>query len=401
MNYSTWTRRSFCLAMAATCTFAFAQKKYDDGASDTEIRIGNVVPYSGPASAYGTVGKALIAYFDMINEQGGINGRKIRVLSLDDGYNPAKTLEQTRKLVEQDKVLFMVGTVGTSPNNSIHRYLNQRKVPHLLVGSGAAKWNDPKNFPWTSAWIPSYELEAQIYGKHILETKPNAKIAVLFQNDDFGRDYVRGLKAGLGARAKDMIVAEAGVDQTDPTVDSHIVTLKASGADTILYLTPAKQAAQAIKKVAELGWKPVQYTCSVSTSIEGVMKPAGLENAKGVISLAYMKEPADPRWQNTPELNEWTAWMKKYNPTVSLTDNLGVYGYSQGQVVAQILKQAGDNLTRENIMKQAASIDMRLPMLVPGIQVKTGPDDFAPVEQLQFMSFNGQSWILDGKLYGR
>lgn len=393
-------RRALCIGLAAFCCAALAQKKYDDGATDAEVRIGNIVPYSGPASAYGAVGKAMSAYFDKLNDEGGINGRKIRFISLDDGYNPAKTIEQARKLVEQDKVLFLASTLGTSPNNAIHRYLNQKKVPQLLVGSGASKWNDPKAFPWTAPWVPSYEDEASFYGRHILETRPNAKVGVLYLNDDFGRDYVRGLHRGLDARAKELIVAEIGVDVMDPTVDSQIVSLKASGADTLLYLVPAKQAAQAIRKVGELGWKPAQYVSSVSTTVESVLKPAGLDHAKGLVSLAYLKEPADPRWQATPEVGEWLAWMKKYNAGANVNDNLAVSGYSQAQMVAQIVRQAGDNLTRENIMKQAASLHTRLPMLLPGIEIRTSADNLAPLRQLQLMSFNGQLWQLDGKVYG-
>ena len=401
MNISKFTRRSICLAIAASCSVGFAQKKYDEGASDTEIVIGNIAPYSGPASSYGATAKASAAYFNKINADGGINGRKIRFVSLDDGYNPAKTIEQARKLVEQEKVLFLMGTVGTSPNNAIHRYMNQKKVPQLLVGSGGSKWNDPKNFPWTTVWVPSYETEGRTYAQHILETRPNAKVAVLFQNDDFGRDYMRGFTAGLGARAKQMIVAEAGVEQTDPTVDSQIVSLKASGADTIMYFTPVKQAAQAIKKVGDLGWKPVQYVSAVSNNVDSVLKPAGLDNAKGMISEGYMREPGDARWHATPEYAEWLAWMKKYNAGASLTDNFGVYGYSMAQVTVQILRQAGDNLTRENIMKQAAAINMKLPMLLPGIEVKTSPSDFAVISQVQLMKFDGAAWVPDGKIYGK
>jgi len=401
MNISKLTRRSICLAIAATCSVGFAQKKYDEGASDTEIVIGNIAPFSGPASSYGATAKASAAYFEKINAEGGINGRKIRFISLDDGYNPAKTIEQARKLVEQEKVLFLMGTVGTSPNNAIHRYMNQKKVPHLLVGSGASKWNDPKNFPWTTAWVPSYENEGRFYAKNLLETRPNAKVAILFQNDDFGADYIRGFTAGLGDKAKQMIVAQAGVEQTDPTIDSQIVSLKASGADTIMYFVPVKQTAQGIKKVGDLGWKPTQYISAVSNSVDSVLKPAGVEYAKGAISQQYMREPGDPRWKNTPEFTEWAAWMKKYNPSALLTDNFGVYGYSMAQVAVQILKQAGDNLTRENIMKQAAAIDMKLPMLLPGIEVKTSPTDFATISQVQLMKFDGAEWIADGKVYGK
>jgi branched-chain amino acid transport system substrate-binding protein len=400
MKTAQFTRRAICVAIAATCSIAFAQKKYDDGASDKEVVVGNIAPYSGPASAYGTFAKATAAYFDKINAEGGINGRKIRYISLDDGYNPAKTIEQARKLVEQEKVLFLAGTLGTSPNNAIHLYLNQKKVPMLLVGSGATKWDDPKNFPWTMGWVPLLEAEGKTYAKHILETRPNAKIAVLYQNDDYGRDYLKGLKAGLGARAKDMIVAEGGVEQTDPTVDSQVVTLKASGADTIMYFAPIKISAQGIKKVGELGWKPVQYISNGATSVDSVMKPGGLDNAKGIISQAYMKEPSDPAWKGTPEYEEWAAWMKKYYPAGSLSDMLNVYGYCQGQVAAQIIRQAGDNLTRENIMKQAASLNMKLPMLLPGSEVRTSPTDLMPISAVQLQSFDGSKWVLvPGKVY--
>jgi ABC-type branched-subunit amino acid transport system substrate-binding protein len=398
---SPFTRLACGLALSTVALGVHAQKKYDTGATDTEIKIGNTIPYSGPASTYAAIGKAMSAYFDMINAEGGVNGRKITFISLDDGYNPAKTVEQTRKLVEQEGVLFMLSPLGTAQNSAIHKYLNQKKVPHLFVSSGGAKWNDPKNFPWTIGWNPSYETEGTIYAKHLLDTKPNAKVAVLYQNDDFGKDYLRGFKAGLGAKAKDLIIAEASFEATDPTIDSQLVSLKTSGADTIVYFATPKQAAQAIKKVGELGWRPTQYVSNVSIQVEAVLKPAGIDNARGLISVAYLKEPSDPQWQKTPEYVEWLAWMKKYNPGANLTDNHSVYGYSEAQLAVQVLRKAGDNLTRENVMKQAANLDTTLPMLLPGISVKTTPDDFGLIKRLQLITFNGSTWDLTGKTYSR
>ncbi len=389
------------LAAAALATPAVAQKKYDSGADDKEIKVGHIGPYSGPASAYGSIGKAIAAYFEKVNAEGGVNGRKINFISVDDGYNPAKTVEQARKLVEQDEALLTFNTLGTPSNSAIHKYMNQRKVPQLFVATGASKWGDPKNFPYTMGWQPNYQSEAKIYAAHILESKPNAKIAVLYQNDDYGKDYLKGFEDGLGDKAKTMIVSKASYEVTDPTVDSQMLTLKNSGADTFFNVTTPKFAAQAIKKAGELGWKPAHYLNSVSNAVGSVLVPAGAENGVGVISAFYLKDPTDPQFQKGKEYDDWLAWMKKYHPSGDLKDNFNVYGYTVAQTLVQVLKQAGDNLTRENVMKQAASLDMTLPMLLPGVNIKTGPDDFYPIEREQLGRFNGKSWDLFGKVYGR
>ena len=380
---------------------AFAQKKYDPGATDKEIKIGNVNPYSGPASAYSSIAKAIGAYFDKINAEGGINGRMLKYISLDDAYNPARTVEQVRKLVEEEEVLILFNPLGTPSNTAIHKYMNTKKVPQLFVATGATKWGDPKDFPYTMGWQPNYQSEARNYAAHILDSKPNAKIGILYQNDDYGKDYVKGFEDGLGDKAKSMIISTVSYEFTDPTVDSQIVTLKASGADTFFNVTTPKAAAQAIKKAGEIGWKPVHYLNSVSNAVGSVMTPAGLENGVGIITAAYIKDPTDPQFQKGKEWDDWVAWMKKYHPSGALNDNFNVYGYSVAQTMVQVLKQAGDNLTRDNIMKQAASLDMTLPMLLPGVNVKTGPDDFYPIEREQLMKFNGKSWELFGKIYGR
>ncbi len=388
---------------AAACAIspALAQKKYDPGATDKEIKIGNIMPYSGPASAYGTIGKVIAAYFDKVNAEGGINGRKIKFVTLDDGYNPAKTVEQARKLVEEEEVLFLFNTLGTPPNSAIHRYMNQKKVPQLFVATGATKWGDPKNFPWTMGWQPNYQAESKIYAQHILETKPNAKIAVIYQNDDYGKDYLKGFEDGLGDKAKTMIVSKLSYEVTDPTIDSQMVTMKASGADVFFNITTPKFAAQAIKKAAEIGWKPVHYLNNVSASVGSVLVPAGLDNAVGVISTQYLKDPTDPQWVNDQAYLDWLVFMRRFYPSGDLKDASNVFGYNVAQGVVQVLKQAGNVLTRENIMKQAANLDMTLPMLLPGINVKTGPDDFFPIEREQLIRFNGKSWDRFGKVYGR
>lgn len=387
------------LAMAGGATFA--QKKYDPGADDKEIKIGNLNPYSGPASAYGAIGKAIGAYFDKVNAEGGINGRKVKYISLDDGYNPAKSVEQARKLVEEDEVLLVFQPLGTPSNSAIHKYMNTKKVPQLFVATGATKWGDPKGFPYTMGWQPNYQSEGKIYAAHLLETKPNAKIGVLYQNDDYGKDYLKGFEDGLGAKAATMIVSRVTYEVTDPTVDSQMVSLKASGADTFFNITTPKFAAQAIKKAAEIGWKPTHYLNSVSNAVGSVMTPAGLENGVGIFTAAYIKDPTDPQFQKGKEYDDWVAWMKKYHPSGAMNDNFNVYGYTVAQTLEQVLKQCGDNLTRDNVMKQAASLDMTLPMLLPGVNIKTGPDDFYPIEREQLMKFNGKSWDLFGKVYGR
>ena len=389
-----------CLALLSISPAAMAQKKYDPGASDKEIRIGAIHPFSGPASAYGTIGKAIGAYFDKINADGGVNGRKIKYIDVDDSYNPAKTVEQVRKLVEEDEVLALVGPLGTPSNTAIHKYMNAKKVPQLFVSSGATKWGDPKNFPWTMGWQPTYQAEGTIYAHHILDTKPNAKIAVLMQNDDYGKDYFKGFEDGLGDK-KGMIVAKVTYEVTDPTIDSQMVSLKASGADVFFNITTPKFAAQAIKKAADIGWKPVHYLNSVSGSVSAVLAPAGLENATGIMTTLYIKDPTDPQFANDPALKDWTAWMKAYYPTGNLADSFNVFGYSVAQTMVQVLKQAGDNLTRENVMKQAASLDLTLPMLLPGVNIKTGPDDSYPIEREQLARFDGKTWQRFGKVYGR
>ena len=389
------------IAFAVATSSAIAQKKYDPGADDKEIKVGHLNPYSGPASAYGAIGKSIGAYFEKINAEGGINGRKVKFISLDDGYNPAKSVEQARKLVEEDEVLLVFQPLGTPSNSAIHKYMNTKKVPQLFVATGATKWGDPKNFPYTMGWQPNYQSEAKLYAAHILETKPNAKIGVLYQNDDYGKDYLKGFEDGLGDKAKSMIVSKVTYEVTDPTVDSQMVSLKASGADTFFNITTPKFAAQSIKKAAEIGWKPVHYLNSVSSGVGSVLTPAGLDNALGVMTASYIKDPTDPQFQKGKEYDDWVAWMKKYHPSGDLKDNLNVYGYTVAQTLVQVLKQAGDNLTRDNVMKQAASLDMTLPMLLPGVNVKTGPDDFYPIEREQMMKFNGTSWELFGKVYGR
>ena len=380
---------------------AIAQKRYDPGATDKEIKIGGISPYSGPASAYGTIGKAIDAYFKKVNAEGGINGRQVKFITVDDGYNPARTVEQTRKLVEQEEVLLLFNTLGTPPNTAIHKYMNQKKVPQLFVATGATLWGDPKGHPWTMGWQPNYQAEGKIYAAHILETKPNAKIGILMQNDDYGRDYLKGFLDGLGDKAKSMVVRQVTYEVTDPTVDSQMVQLKDSGADTFFNITTPKFAAQAIKKAAEIGWKPVHYLNSVSNAAGAVMTTAGAENGIGVISAFYLKDPTDPQWQNSKEYKDWLAWMQKYFPGGDLKDNLNVFGYTVAQTLEQVLKQAGDNLTRENVMRQAANLDMTLPMLLPGVNIKTGPDDFYPIERNQLARWDGKTWVRFGKVMGR
>ncbi|MEZ5652688.1 MAG: ABC transporter substrate-binding protein [Burkholderiaceae bacterium] len=378
-----------------------ALAKNAPGVTDKEIKIGNTMPYSGPASAYGTIGKALAAYFQFVNDNGGVNGRMINFVSLDDGYNPAKTVEQARKLVEQEEVAFMVQSLGTPTNSAIHKYMNAKKVPHLFLATGATKWGQPKKFPWTMGLQPNYQSEGKIYAQHILENNPKAKIGILYQNDDYGKDYLEGFKMGLGDKAKSMIVSEVSYEVTDPTIDSQMVSLKGSGADTFFNITTPKFAAQAIKKAAEIGWKPTHYLNNVSQSVGSVLKPAGLENSVGIISTAYLKDPTDPQWQKGKAWDDYTAWLNKYLPGADITNTFYVFGYNAGQVTEQLLKQAGNDLSRANIMKQAANLDMEPPMLMPGINVKTSPTDFFPIEREQLIKFNGKSWETFGKVYGK
>jgi branched-chain amino acid transport system substrate-binding protein len=380
------------IAVGSSTSPAGAQKKYDPGASDTEIRVGNIMPYSGPASAYGTIGKAQAAYFRMINETGGINGRKINFISYDDGYSPPKTVEQARKLVEGDEVLLIFQSLGTAPNSAIQKYMNARKVPQIFVATGATKWGDPKNFPWTMGFQPNYQSEGRIYAKYILDKHPAGKIAVLFQNDDYGKDVLKGVRDGLGDKNA-MIVAEMPYEPADPTVDSQIVRLKASGADIFINITTPKFAAQAIKKVAELGWKPLHILNNVSASIGSVLRPAGFENARGIITTTYLKDPTDPALAKDPGLMAWTAFMDKYYPEGDKTNSSNVSAHATAALLVQVLKQCGDNLTRENVMRQAANLkDVELEMLMPGIKVNTSPKDYFPLEELQMRRFSGERW---------
>jgi branched-chain amino acid transport system substrate-binding protein len=382
---------------AMTGGLAIAEKKYDPGASDSEIKIGNTNPYSGPASAYGTIGKTIAAYFNKVNAEGGINGRKINFISYDDGYSPPKTVEQARKLVESDEVLFLFQTLGTPPNSAIQKYMNSKKVPQLFVATGATKWGDPKNFPWTMGWQPTYQAEGHIYAKYLLEHHPNGKIGILYQNDDYGKDYVKGLKDGLNGKIQ--IVSELPYETTDPTVDSQIVNLKASGADIFFNVTTPKFAAQAIKKAAEIGWKPVHLLNNVSQSVGAVLKPAGLENSKGIYSSYYLKDPTDPQWKDDPAYKDWAAFMEKYYPEGDRTSSFPVYGYAVTQSLVGVLKQCGDDLTRANIMKQAASLkDQQIGMLLPGITINTSPTDFYPIKQMQMQEFNGERWVPIGPI---
>jgi branched-chain amino acid transport system substrate-binding protein len=375
-----------------------AQKKYDPGVTDGEIKIGNIMPYSGPLSAYALIGRTQEAFFRKLNAEGGINGRKINFISYDDAFSPAKTVEQARKLVESDEVLLIFQSLGTPTNNAIQKYLNEKKVPQLFVATGATKFGDPKNFPWTMGWQPTYQTEGKIYAKYILEHLPQGKIGILYQNDDSGRDYLKGFKDGLGAEAtKRMIVGEIPYEPADPTIDRQIVTLKTLGADVFFNEASPKFAAQAIRKAAEIGWKPVQFLASISNSVGSVLKPAGLENAKGILSTNYLKDPTDPAWKDDPAIKEWAAFMDKYFPEGDKTSTFSVYGYLTAQTMVQVLKQCGDDLTRENVMRQAANLkDFELALLLPGIKVNTSPSDYFPVEQMQMSRFNGEH----GELFG-
>jgi branched-chain amino acid transport system substrate-binding protein len=374
---------------------ALAQKKYDTGATDTEIKVGNLMPYSGPGSAYGVIGQVQAAYFKMINDKGGINGRKVNFISYDDAYSPPKAVEQTRKLVESDEVLLIFDPLGTANNTAIQKYLNAKKVPQLFVAAGATKFNDPKNFPWTMAWQPSYQSEAAAYATFLLKEKPDAKIAVFYQNDDLGKDYLKGLKDKLASK----IIAEESYETSEPTIDTHIVKLKASGADTLVDISSPKFAAQAIKKIAEVGWNPLHIISNVSASIGSVIKPAGFENAQGLISASYLKDPSDPQWDNDPGMKEFQAFLSKYYPEGNKRDVLLITGYALAETLAQTLKQCGDDLTRQNVMKEAANLkNWRTEALLPGIKVNTSPTDFAPISQLQLMRLKGEVWELFGEV---
>jgi branched-chain amino acid transport system substrate-binding protein len=397
-------RRTFLQSSAAAAAFAAsagsACADNAPGVTDSEIKIGQTMPYSGPASAYGVIGRTEAAYFKMINEKGGVNGRKINFVSLDDAYSPPKTVEQIRRLVEQEQVAFIFNSLGTPPNAAIRQYLNDNKVPQLFVATGAAMFSDPAHFPWTMGWQPNYQTEAKIFAKHILKTKLDAKIAVLYQNDGFGKDYLIGLKDGLGSDHASMVIKEASYETSEPTVDSQIVTLQGSGADVLLIAATPKFAAQAIRKTFDVGWTPIRYMTDVSQSIASVMKPAGLDKSKGVITGVYGKDPTDARWKDDPGFKEYAAFIDKYMTPKDLIDANAVYGFGLGATMIQVLKQCGNDLSRTNIMKQAASLkDLELPMLLPGIKLNTSPDNFSPIRQEALASFNGESWEQFGELY--
>ncbi|AWM03518.1 ABC transporter substrate-binding protein [Bradyrhizobium amphicarpaeae] len=390
-----WTALALCTAMSSP---ALAQKKYDSGASDTEIKIGNIMPYSGPASAYAAIGKAEEAYFNKVNAEGGINGRKIKFISYDDAYSPPKTVEQARKLVESDGVLLIFGSLGTSTNSAIRKYMNEKKVPQLFVASGASKWNDPRQYPWTMGWQPSYASEARIYAKYIMKEKPDGKIGVLYQNDDFGKDYLKGLKDGLGPKAS-MIVLEEAYDTSEPAIDEHVVKLKASGADVFISITTPKFAAQAIKKAAEINWHPVHIVSNVSASVGGVIEPAGIEISQGLLSASYTKDGSDPQWNADDGMKKFYNFVAQYDPKANKLDAGVVFGYAAAQTMVKVLQMCGDDLTRENVMKQAASLkDFEPDTLLPGIRINTAADNFAPIEQLQMMRFKGRKWELFGDI---
>jgi ABC-type branched-subunit amino acid transport system substrate-binding protein len=390
------------LALIAALALAGCEQRQEAArVTEGDIKLGQTMPYSGPASAYGAIGKAEVAYFQMLNEQGGINGRKVNLISLDDAYSPPRAVEQVRKLVEEEQVLALFQTLGTPTNSAFHEYVNNKKVPHLFLATGATKWGDPKNFPWTIGFQPSYQTEAKIYAKYIMAEKPDAKIAVLYQNDDYGKDYLHGLKEGLGEKAGSMIVAEASYEVTDPTVDSQVVTLKASGADTMVTIATPKFAAQAIRKVADIGWKPLHIVNNVASSVGAVLTPAGLDKSVGLITALYMKDPTDPQWGDDPGMQRWRDFMAKYMPGADVSDFNYVYGYGAAQLMEVVLKNAGDDLSRESLMKQATSLkDVTLDVTLPGIAYNTGPDDYFLVEQLQLARFDGTRWVLFGDVIG-
>ncbi len=397
MRFNSFSAATFVLTAILSTTLHAAEKRYGPGVTDTEIKFGQTMPYSGPASAYSIQGVVEQAYFKLLNQRGGIHGRRINLILLDHAYNPPKVVEQTRRLVEDDEVLAIVGTLGTPTNSAIHKYLNAKKVPHILIASGATKWNDPKNFPWTMALYPSYQLEGRVYGKYILNSKPAAKIAIISQNDDFGRDYVKGFKDALGDKAKDLIVAEATYEVTSPTIDSQIVALKASGADTLFTVASPKFGAQAIKKVYELGWKPLNMIVSVASSIGGVIEPIGAEKAQGLITISVAKTPLDPNWNDDPDMKAYFAFMNEAGLKDKIVDFSSVTGYFTAVMLHKLVERCGDDLSRENLMNQARSInEPALPLILPGITVKTTSDDFAPFHALRMQKFEGKSWVLFG-----
>jgi branched-chain amino acid transport system substrate-binding protein len=378
---------------------AAAQKTYAPGISDSEIKVGQTMPYSGPASAYATIGRAEAAYFAMVNDQGGVNGRKINLISLDDGYSPPKAVEQIRRLVEQERVAFIFQSLGTANNTAFRQYLNDRGVPQLFLASGASKWDDPVHFHWTMAWQPNYHTETNIYAKYILAQKPNARIGVLYQNDDFGKDYLQALLEFLGDRFEKTVAMATSYEPTDATIDSQIVQLEASGADVLLDVTSPKFAAQAIRKVYDIGWKPLHIMTYNAASVGAVLRPAGLEKSVGLISAAFLKDQNDPQWTNDPAMADWRAWMARYYPAGDLSDPANVYAYLEAETLIHVLTQCGDDLSRENIMRQAANIhDLALPLLLPGMTLNTSPTDYRPVKQMQLARFNGEAWVRFGEL---
>ena len=386
---------------AAGIGFAAQAAEQGPGVTKTEIKLGQTMPYSGPLSAWGQIGKAYNIYIDSVNQEGGVNGRKINLISLDDGYSPPKAVEQTRRLVEQDNVLAIVSPLGTAPQAAVQKYLNVKKVPQLFVLSGASRWNDPKKFPWSIGLTPSYETEGRIYAKHVLATKPDAKVAILYQNDDLGRSYVQGFKDGLGDRAKSMIVGETSYDVTDPVVDSQVISLKSSNADVFFIAAGSKYTSQALRKAYDIGWHPMRFIISPSSSIASVLDPAGPEKAQGVISASYYKDPTDPQWKDDPNFQKWIAWMKKYNPHGDVTDAYNVHGYNGAQLLVEVLRRCGDNLTRENVMKVATHLDgIKLPMMIPGIVISTTPDDPRPIKQLKLERYDGKRWVPFGDVVG-
>ncbi len=397
-----WAAASIALTCTLMAGSAMAQAKYGPGASAKEIKLGQTMPYSGPASAYGTIGKVEQAYFKKINDEGGINGRMINLVSLDDGYSPPKAVEQVRKLVEQEEVLALFQTLGTPSNSAIHKYVNAKKVPHLFLATGATKWSDPKNYPWTMGLNLSYQTEGEIYARYLLKNKPNAKIAILYQNDDYGKDVLKGVKEALSGPNAKMIVAEATYEVADPTVDSQILTLKASGADTFINITTPKFAAQAVRKVFDSGWKPLHLLNNVGASVGSVLTPAGLDKSVGLVTVQYYKDANDPQWKDDPAMLEWRAFMARYYREGNVADASNVYGYLAAQAMVQVLKQCGNDLTRENVMRQAASLkNAKFAMLLPGITLNTGPNDFSPVEQAQLARFDGKQWVLFGDVIGK
>ncbi|HMK02520.1 MAG TPA: ABC transporter substrate-binding protein [Reyranella sp.] len=381
------------VALSLVSTSVIAQPKYGPGTSATEIKVGQTIAYSAPASAYGQLGKAEDAYFKWLNAKGGINGRKITFITLDDGYSPPKAVENARKLVESDQVAVVFNVLGTPLNTAIRPYMNQKKVPQLFIAAGATTFNDPQHFPWTMGWQPNLQAEATFYAQHLLKSKPDAKVAVLYQNDDFGKDLLNGLTTALGDKAKTMIVDAQNFQATDPTIDSQMITLKNSGADTLFLFTYAKQAAQAIGKMDDLAWKPVTYLHLGAASVGATFKPAGLDKSKGILSAGFMKDVTDPKWADDPDVKTWLAWMKDNLPMADINDSLNVAGYAYAQTLEQVLRQAGDDLTRENIMKQAASLkDFRLGLLLPGSLINTSPTDYRVIQYMKLQRFNGRSW---------